>query len=97
MDLALSQFPVLGLVTNIPFLRDVIRHPRFLEGDYDTGFLTGDSGIGQKALPQEDLNLARSLAAWAAHTVSGQRTKIQSGTAEAQGNPWSTAGKLRLP
>lgn len=97
MDLALSQFPVLGLVTNIPFLRDVIRHPRFLEGDYDTGFLTGDSGIGERQLSQEDLNLARSLAAWAAHTVSGQRTKIQSGTAEAQSSPWRTAGKLRLP
>jgi acetyl/propionyl-CoA carboxylase alpha subunit len=93
----LSQFPVLGLLTNIPFLRAVIRHPRFLEGDYDTGFLTGDSGVGQKELPQEALNLARSLAAWAAHTISGQRTKIQASTAEAQTNPWRTAGKLRLP
>ena len=97
MDLALSQFPVLGLVTNIQFLRDVIRHPRFLEGDYDTGFLTGDSGIGQNELPQEDLNLARALAAWAAHGVSGQRTKIQAGPAEANNSPWRTAGKLRLP
>ena len=97
MDLALSQFPVLGLVTNIPFLHDVIRHPGFLEGDYDTGFLTGHSDVGQKELPEEALNLARALAAWASHGVSGQRTQIQAGPAEAQNNPWRTAGKLRLP
>ena len=102
MDLALSQFPVLGLVTNISFLRDVIRHPRFLEGDYDTGFLTGDSEVGRPELSQEALILAQALAAWAAHGVSSpapafQRSPIQAGPAAAQNNPWRTAGKLRLP
>jgi len=97
MDLALSQFPVLGLVTNIPFLRQVIRRPRFLEGDYDTGFLTADSDVGRPELSQEALNLARALAAWAAHGVSGQGPPIHAGPAEAQNNPWRTAGKLRLP
>ena len=97
MDLALTQFPVLGVVTNIPFLRHVIRSPRFLEGDYDTGFLTGDSGVGRPELSPKDSNLARALAAWAAHGVSGQGPRIQAGPTEAQNNPWRTAGKLRLP
>jgi acetyl/propionyl-CoA carboxylase alpha subunit len=97
MDLALSQFPVLGLVTNIPFLRQVIRRPRFLEGDYDTGFLTGDSGVGRPELSQDALYLARALAAWAAHEGPGHGPRIQTGPAEAQNNPWRTAGRLRLP
>ena len=97
MDLALSQFPVLGLVTNIPFLRRVIRRPRFQDGDYDTGFLTGDSDAGRPDVSQEALNLARALAAWAAQGVSGQGPLVQAGPAEARNNPWHTAGKLRLP
>ena len=97
MDLALSQFPVLGLVTNIPFLRQVIRRPGFLEGDYDIGFLTGDSEASQLEPSQEAQTLARALAAWAAQGVSGQRPQIHAGLAEEQSNPWRNAGKLRLP
>jgi acetyl/propionyl-CoA carboxylase alpha subunit len=97
MDLALSQFPVLGVVTNIPFLRRVTRHPRFQEGDYDTGFLTGDSEVGRPEQSQEAQNLARALAAWAAQGVSSQGPTTQAGPVEAQSNPWRTAGNLRLP
>ena len=97
MDLALSQFPVLGLVTNISFLRHVIHHPRILEGDYDTGFLSDDPEVGRPELSQEALNLAQALAAWAAEGVSRQGPPIQAGPAAAQNNPWRTAGKLRLP
>ena len=97
MDLALSQFPVLGLVTNIPFLRHVIRRPGFLEGEYDTGFLTRDSDVGRPEVSEEDLNLARALAAWAADGVSGQSPLIHASPAEAQSSAWRTAGKLRLP
>jgi len=97
MELALSQFPVLGLVTNIPFLRQVVRCPRFQEGDYDTGFLTGDSGVTRPELSQEAQNLAQALAAWAAQGIPGPGPTPQAGPAEAQSNPWRTAGKLRLP
>ena len=97
MDLALSEFPVLGVVTNISFLRQVIRHPRFLEGEYDTGFLNSDMGVGQPEFSQETLNLAQALAAWAADAVSPQRPQIQEGQAAYENNPWLSAGKLRLP
>ena len=97
MDLALSQFPVMGLVTNISYLRHVIHHPRFVEGVYDTGFLAERSGAGRPPVSQEGLNLAWALAAWATQGISGQGPPIHAGTGEAQNNPWRKAGKLRLP
>jgi acetyl/propionyl-CoA carboxylase alpha subunit len=36
---ALMDFHVLGIKTNIGFLLDVIRHPGFKSGQFDTGFL----------------------------------------------------------
>lgn len=36
---ALEDFHVLGVHTNVPFLLDVLRHPSFASGDFDTGFL----------------------------------------------------------
>lgn len=36
---ALLDFHILGVKTNISYLLDVIRHPQFRSGDFDTGFL----------------------------------------------------------
>ncbi len=36
---ALDAYQVEGVETNIPFLRDVVRHPAFKSGDYNTAFL----------------------------------------------------------
>jgi 3-methylcrotonyl-CoA carboxylase alpha subunit len=36
---ALRQFPVLGIITNIPFLIRVLQHPSFRSGEMHTGFL----------------------------------------------------------
>jgi acetyl/propionyl-CoA carboxylase alpha subunit len=36
---ALTDFHVLGIKTNVGFLLDVIRHPEFKSGEFDTGFL----------------------------------------------------------
>jgi len=39
MDRALEQYQVVGLPTNIEFLRKAVKHPAFAEGGVDTGFL----------------------------------------------------------
>jgi 3-methylcrotonyl-CoA carboxylase alpha subunit len=39
---ALREFPVLGIVTNIPFLIRVLQHPAFRSGQMHTGFLDED-------------------------------------------------------
>jgi len=39
MDRALKEFRVRGVKTNIPFLLNVLEHPKFLNVTYDTGFI----------------------------------------------------------
>ena len=39
MRRALDEYVVRGIETNLPFHRRCVRHPSFLEGEYDTGFI----------------------------------------------------------
>ncbi|WP_041073813.1 pyruvate carboxylase [Bacillus sp. OxB-1] len=39
MDRNLQEFRIRGIKTNIPFLENVVKHEKFLTGDYDTGFI----------------------------------------------------------
>lgn len=39
MDRALEQYQVVGLPTNLEFLRKAVRHEAFAKGGVDTGFL----------------------------------------------------------
>ncbi|MDA1220194.1 MAG: ATP-grasp domain-containing protein [Chloroflexi bacterium] len=97
MDLALSQFPVLGPITNIPFLREVIRHPRFQEGQYDTTFLESAMELKVPAVSEESGNLARALAAWASGSYSGDGQLSRSDTPAQNHSPWHNLGSQRLP
>jgi pyruvate carboxylase len=39
MDRNLQEFRIRGIKTNIPFLENVVKHKKFLVGDYDTSFI----------------------------------------------------------
>jgi len=39
MKQALTDYKILGIKHNIPFLYDVLKHPKFLKGQYDTRFI----------------------------------------------------------
>ncbi|MGH8378988.1 MAG: acetyl-CoA carboxylase biotin carboxylase subunit [Gammaproteobacteria bacterium] len=41
---ALSQTAVFGLITNLPLLRGIAKHPEFAAGAYDTGFIERQRG-----------------------------------------------------
>ncbi len=45
MSRALEEFKIEGVKTTIPLHRAVIRHPAFVRGDFDTGFLEKQLGI----------------------------------------------------
>ena len=36
---ALEEYRVVGVHTNVEFLRALAQHPKFVEGDVDTGFI----------------------------------------------------------
>lgn len=39
MDRNLQEFRIRGIKTNIPFLENVVKHPNFIKGEFDTSFI----------------------------------------------------------
>ncbi len=97
MEVALSQFQVLGVITNIPLLRSIMRHSQFAHGDYDTGFLEWNPAVTHPSLPDETRQVARALAAWAAALPVDQSSRTPAGETPAGPGPWQSAGARRLP
>ena len=97
MEVALSQFQVLGVVTNIPLLRAVVGHPQFQKGEYDTGFLEWNPAVASPSLPAETRIVARALAAWAAGQPVEASSPSLAGNGRVSVSPWQSAGQQRFP
>jgi acetyl-CoA carboxylase biotin carboxylase subunit len=63
---ALQEYTVEGIVTNIPFHRWALQHPRFTAGDIDTGFIEKEfHGLPEEdALHQEVILTVAAIAAY---------------------------------
>ena len=97
MEVALSQFQALGVLTNIPLLRAVVRHSQFRRGEYDTGFLEWNPAVTNPTLYGETRVMARALAAWAARQPVGAASPEDGGGRPVSDSPWRSAGELRFP
>ena len=97
MEVALSQFQVLGVVTNIPLLRAVVRHPQFQSGEYDTGFLEWNPAVTSPVNSHESRSLSRALAAWASGQTTAPASPAFGGDRGPTVSPWQSAGARRLP
>jgi len=53
---ALSEFRIRGLANNIPFLMNVLRHPDFLAGQCDTGFIEANPELFSWREPRDRAN-----------------------------------------
>jgi acetyl-CoA carboxylase biotin carboxylase subunit len=98
MQWALRHYIVLGdVITNIPFLADVLAHPRFVAGDTTTDFVDRDFAHWQPpAGDPPDLLLA---AAALAETLAETLGEPAAGGLAADGDPyspWQGAGAFRL-
>ena len=95
---ALSEFVVKGIKTSIPFHQKVVRHPVFLKGKYDTGFIDaymdGGSG-GPVEVDDETERVARMLAVIAAYRRDKARAQMAAPASEgrAGGSQWKAAGR----
>ncbi|UCE86015.1 MAG: acetyl-CoA carboxylase biotin carboxylase subunit [Deltaproteobacteria bacterium] len=98
---ALSEFVVKGIKTSIPFHQKVVRHPIFLAGRYDTGFIDAHMDGGRGPAAEDDAEaaetrrIAQALAAIAAYRRDKQRA---AGAVAARGgtvaeDPWKTFGR----
>ncbi len=96
MDWALARYVILGLTTNLPFLRDVIRHPVFAAGEATTHFIDDHMAEWQAPLPPlpDEALVAAALGELLARggLTGGQGS-------EARGDiysPWSRADSFRI-
>ena len=86
MDTALAAYQIVGVTTNIPFLRRIVQHQSFASGDVDTGLIARhhDSLLPPATAPDTKqlalLALAETLAASRSHlpgTCPGWRLNSQ--------------------
>ncbi len=63
---ALNGFVIRGISTNIPFQAALLAHPRFVSGDFNTGFIAEQYSQGFRAedVPHEDHDFLAALAAF---------------------------------
>jgi propionyl-CoA carboxylase alpha chain len=63
---ALNGFVIRGISSNIPFQAALLAHPRFVSGDFNTGFIAEQYSQGFRAedVPHEDHDFLAALAAF---------------------------------
>ena len=63
---ALNAFVIRGVSSNIPFQAALLAHPKFVAGDFNTGFIAENYGKGFHAedVPHDDPDFLVALAAW---------------------------------
>ncbi len=78
---ALNGFVIRGISSNIPFQAALLAHPKFVAGDFNTGFIAENYANGFRAedVPHDDADLLIALSAFVnrkyrnrASTISGQ-------------------------
>jgi len=91
LDEALASTEVLGVRTNLPFLRALAAHPDVVRGKIDTELVAREfenlALDGHEAAPEAAAFAERALALAAAAVADGSRTT---------GDPWSERGAFRI-
>ncbi|MBI2351644.1 MAG: acetyl-CoA carboxylase biotin carboxylase subunit [Deltaproteobacteria bacterium] len=93
MRRALREYQVRGIKTNIPFHQWILRHPRFMAGDFNTGFIDDEYRYMRKEeiYPHKDIALA-SAAIAALHREQERALRLLEKGAAEKSN-WRGAGR----
>ena len=75
---ALNGFVIRGISSNIPFQAALLAHPKFVAGDFNTGFIAENYGQGFKAedVPHDDPDFLVALAAYVNRRMLGRAAGI---------------------
>ena len=75
---ALNGFVIRGISTNIPFQAALLAHPKFVAGDFNTGFIAENYGKGFSAedVPHDDPDFLTALAAYVNRRMLGRAAGI---------------------
>uniref|UniRef100_A0A671W3A2 Propionyl-CoA carboxylase alpha chain, mitochondrial n=1 Tax=Sparus aurata TaxID=8175 RepID=A0A671W3A2_SPAAU len=97
MEDALDNYVIRGVTHNIPLLREIITHPRFISGDISTNFLPEVYPDGFKGHQLEVGNRRELLASAAALYITAQlrsqKVEVDGGKVEVSGQ-WNLASTL---
>ncbi|KAK9768279.1 hypothetical protein K7432_001194 [Basidiobolus ranarum] len=92
---ALGEYEIVGLNTNIDFLKDVVSHPAFIEGDVETGFIKKyESDLFKEAPAVSHDVLAQ--AALSLVLKDKQQTQSRTNGTNDPHSPWATLSGARL-
>jgi len=75
---ALNGFVIRGISSNIPFQAALLAHPKFVAGDFNTGFIAENYAKGFQAedVPHEDPSFLLALAAYVNRRMLGRAAGI---------------------
>jgi propionyl-CoA carboxylase alpha chain len=75
---ALNGFVIRGISSNIPFQAALLAHPKFVAGDFNTGFIAENYGKGFSAadVPHDDPDFLVALAAYQHRKFRGRASGI---------------------
>jgi acetyl-CoA carboxylase, biotin carboxylase subunit len=97
MRRALDEFRITGdLVTNLDFHRWLVRHPLFLSGQFDTGFISQEYRGQAGASDHDSARLAAIVAAafLASRDTNHTNAPAPSPAPQTSGSAWKTLGRL---
>src|SRR6476620_11342975 len=75
---ALNGFVILGISSNIPFQAALLAHPKFVAGDFNTGFIAENysKGFHAEDVPHDDPSFLVALAAYVNRRLLGRAAGI---------------------
>ena len=90
---ALQEYHVDGIKSNVSFFLEVLKHPDFRKGEFDTGFI--DRWMQTRARPSGGEQIARDLAAIASVIFDSSRTVLPAETPGQAESLWKLDGRRR--
>ncbi len=86
---AVSEYKITGIKTTLPFFDRALRHPRFIEGDFDTSFVGRLQGENDERTRASEIAMA--VAAVATYRAR-RRSRVETGAGPSKGSLWWRLG-----
>ena len=94
MRRALREYQIEGIKTNISFFLEVLNHPEFRRGDFDTGFI--DRWMQNRNIEPLIPDADRDFAALAAALFHSERNFVATEASKPSQSPWKAEGRKRV-
>lgn len=94
---ALEEYHLLGIRTNIPYLRKILMHSEFISGDYDTHFIPRhrESLVEPETEEVDKMEtIALATAAIIQFTSKNSQTSASPSTVQTKASAWKLSGRM---